>query len=107
LLTNNPIFRRRIEGLGVIGKEQAINWSLSGPMLRAAGVRWDLRKIDHYECYDDFEWDIAWEKEGDCYARYRVRIEEMRQSLKILRQACEMIPGGATENLEAKRTVEG
>ncbi len=62
-----------------------------------------LRKVDHYECYDDFEWDIAWEKEGDCYARYRVRIEEMRQSLKILRQACEMIPGGATENLEAKK----
>ena len=76
-------------------------------MLRAAGVPWDLRKVDHYECYDDFEWDIAWEKEGDCYARYRVRIEEMRQSLKILRQACEMIPGGATENLEAQRTVEG
>ena len=107
LITNNPIFRRRIEGLGVIGKEQAINWSLSGPMLRAAGVPWDLRKVDHYECYDDFEWDIAWEKEGDCYARYRVRIEEMRQSLKILRQACEMIPGGPTENLEAQRTVEG
>jgi len=47
LITNNPIFRRRIEGLGVIGKEQAINWSLSGPMLRAAGVPWDLRKVDH------------------------------------------------------------
>ena len=49
MITNNPIFRRRIEGLGVIGKEQAINWSLSGPMLRAAGVPWDLRKVDHYE----------------------------------------------------------
>ena len=47
------------EKLGVIGKEQAINWSLSGPMLRAAGVPWDLRKVDHYECYDDFEWEIA------------------------------------------------
>ena len=101
LITNNPIFRRRIEGLGVIGKEEAINWSLSGPMLRASGVPWDLRKVDHYECYDDFDWDVAWEKEGDCFARYRVRIEEMRQSLKILRQACDMIPGGPTENVES------
>jgi NAD(P)H-quinone oxidoreductase subunit H len=107
LITNNPIFRKRIEGLGVIGKEQAINWSLSGPMLRASGVPWDLRKVDHYECYDDFEWAVAWEKEGDCYARYRVRVEEMRQSLKILRQAITMIPGGPTENLEARRMAEG
>jgi NAD(P)H-quinone oxidoreductase subunit H len=76
-------------------------------MLRASGVPWDLRKVDHYECYDDFDWQVAWEKEGDCFARYRVRIEEMRQSLKILRQACDMIPGGPTENLEAKRLNEG
>ncbi len=103
LITNNPIFRKRIEGLGTIQRDQAINWSLSGPMLRASGVSWDLRKVDSYECYDDFDWQIASEKEGDCYARYRVRVEEMRQSLSILRQACEMIPGGPTENLEAQR----
>ena len=103
LITNNPIFKKRIEGLGTIEREQAINWSLSGPMLRASGVSWDLRKVDSYECYEDFEWEIASEKEGDCYARYRVRVQEMRQSLKIIRQACEMIPGGPTENLEAKR----
>ncbi len=107
LITNNPIFRKRIEGLGVIGRDEAINWSLSGPMLRASGVPWDLRKVDHYECYDDFDWDVVCEKEGDCFARYRVRVEEMRQSLKILRQACDMIPGGPTENLEAKRMAEG
>ena len=107
LITNNPIFRKRIEGLGTITREQAINWSLSGPMLRASGVPWDLRKVDHYECYDDFDWNVAWEKEGDCYARYRVRIQEMRESLKILRQACQMIPGGPTENLEARRMAEG
>ena len=71
LITNNPIFRRRIEGLGTIEKQDAINWSLSGPMLRASGVPWDLRKVDHYECYDDFDWQVAWEKEGDCHARYR------------------------------------
>tara|TARA_B100000131_G_C18037471_1_gene581023 strand:- start:247 stop:1227 length:981 start_codon:yes stop_codon:yes gene_type:complete len=103
LITNNPIFRKRIEGLGIIEKDQAINWSLSGPMLRASGVSWDLRKADKYECYDEFDWDIATENEGDCYARYRVRVEEMRQSLKILRQACKSIPGGPTENLEAKK----
>ena len=72
-------------------------------MLRASGVAWDLRRVDNYECYDELDWDIAVENEGDCYARYRVRVEEMRQSLKIIRQACQMIPGGPTENLEAKR----
>jgi len=72
-------------------------------MLRASGVSWDLRKVDSYECYDDFDWQIASENEGDCYARYRVRVEEMRQSLSIIRQACKMIPGGPTENLEAQR----
>ena len=107
LITNNPIFRRRIEGLGVISREMAINWSLSGPMLRASGVPWDLRKVDHYECYDDFDWAVVCEKEGDCFARYRVRVQEMRESLKILRQACAMIPGGPTENLEARRMAEG
>jgi NAD(P)H-quinone oxidoreductase subunit H len=107
LITDNPIFRKRIVGLGTISREQAINWSLSGPMLRASGVPWDLRKVDHYECYDDFEWSVAWATEGDCFARYRVRIEEMRQSLKILRQAIKMIPGGPTENLEARRMAEG
>jgi len=71
--------------------------------VKSIGSCWDLRKVDHYECYDELEWDIAYENEGDCYARYRVRVEEMRQSLKIIRQACQMIPGGPTENLEAKR----
>ena len=104
LITSNPICRR-IEGLGMITRDEAINWSLSD---RSAGLRWpwDLRKVDHYECYDDFDWNVAWEKEGDCFARYRVRIEEINQSLKILRQACDMIPGGPTENLEARRIAE-
>jgi NAD(P)H-quinone oxidoreductase subunit H len=76
-------------------------------MLRACDVKWDLRRVDHYECYDDFEFDIPTATEGDCFARYRVRIQEMRESVKIIRQALKAIPGGPFENLEAKRMVEG
>ncbi len=107
LITNNPIFRRRVEGIGVITREEAINWGLSGPMLRASGVPWDLRKVDHYECYDDFDWEVQWETAGDCLARYLIRIREMRESVKIIRQALDQIPGGPYENLEAKRMLAG
>jgi NAD(P)H-quinone oxidoreductase subunit H len=107
LITNNPIFRRRVEGIGTIGREEAINWGLSGPMLRGSGVKWDLRKVDKYECYDDFDWDVQYETAGDCLARYFVRIREMRESVKILRQAIAALPGGAYENLEAKRLAAG
>ncbi|WP_373541992.1 photosynthetic/respiratory NAD(P)H-quinone oxidoreductase subunit H [Chamaesiphon sp.] len=107
LITNNPIFRRRVEGVGTISREEAINWGLSGPMLRGSGVKWDLRKVDKYECYDDFEWDVHYETAGDCLARYFVRIREMRESVKILRQAIAALPGGSYENLEAKRLAAG
>jgi NAD(P)H-quinone oxidoreductase subunit H len=107
LITNNPIFRRRVEGVGTIGRDEAINWGLSGPMLRGSGVKWDLRKVDKYECYDDFDWDVQYETAGDCLARYFVRIREMRESVKIIRQAIAALPGGAYENLEAKRLAAG
>jgi NAD(P)H-quinone oxidoreductase subunit H len=107
LITNNPIFRRRVEGVGTIGRDEAINWGLSGPMLRGSGVKWDLRKVDKYECYDDFDWDVQYETAGDCLARYFVRIREMRESVKILRQAIAALPGGSYENLEAKRLAAG
>ena len=107
LITNNPIFRRRVEGIGVLSREEAINWGISGPMLRASGVKWDLRKVDHYECYDDFDWEVKWDKSGDCLARYVVRIGEMRESVSIIKQAIAGLPGGAYENLEAKRMAEG
>lgn len=103
LITRNPIFLRRVEGVGVIGREEAINWGLSGPMLRASGVQWDLRKVDHYECYDELDWQIEWQSSGDCFARYLVRIGEMRQSIKMIQQALKTIPGGPYENLEARR----
>ncbi|MEO0800863.1 MAG: NAD(P)H-quinone oxidoreductase subunit H [Cyanobacteria bacterium J06642_2] len=107
LLTNNPILRKRTEGLGTVTREEAISWGLSGPMLRASGVKWDLRKVDRYECYDDFEWDIHYETAGDCLARYFVRIREMRESAKIVTQALASLPGGPYENLEAQRMVGG
>lgn len=107
LITDNPIFRRRVEGVGTISREEAINWGLSGPMLRSCGVSWDLRKVDHYECYDDFDWDVPTETGGDCFARYLVRIREMRESVKIIRQALRGLPGGAFENLEAQRMASG
>ncbi|MBN3907531.1 MAG: NAD(P)H-quinone oxidoreductase subunit H [Nostoc sp. NMS1] len=107
LITNNPIFRRRVEGVGVLSREEAINWGISGPMLRASGVKWDLRKVDHYECYDDFNWQVQWDTAGDCFARYLVRIGEMRESVKIIQQALKGLPGGAYENLEAQRMKAG
>lgn len=107
LMTDNPIFRRRVEGVGVIERDEAINWGLSGPMLRGSGVNWDLRKVDHYECYDDFDWQVCWETGGDILARYFVRMREMRESVKILHQALAGLPGGPYENLEAKRMAAG
>jgi NAD(P)H-quinone oxidoreductase subunit H len=107
LITNNPIFRRRVEGVGTLSREEAINWGCSGPMLRASGVQWDLRKVDHYECYDEFDWKVAWATEGDCLARYIVRMEEMRESVKIIQQALKGLPGGPYENLEANRIAAG
>nr|YP_009545170.1 NADH-plastoquinone oxidoreductase subunit 7 [Gymnomitrion concinnatum]AZB86866.1 NADH-plastoquinone oxidoreductase subunit 7 [Gymnomitrion concinnatum] len=103
LITNNPIFLERVEGVGIINRDEAINWGLSGPMLRASGIQWDLRKVDHYECYDELDWQTQWQKEGDSLARYLVRIGEMKESTKIIQQALKAIPGGPYENLEARR----
>nr|YP_009578636.1 NADH-plastoquinone oxidoreductase subunit 7 [Taxus globosa]YP_009579046.1 NADH-plastoquinone oxidoreductase subunit 7 [Taxus floridana]QBK33573.1 NADH-plastoquinone oxidoreductase subunit 7 [Taxus globosa]QBK34967.1 NADH-plastoquinone oxidoreductase subunit 7 [Taxus globosa]QBK35049.1 NADH-plastoquinone oxidoreductase subunit 7 [Taxus floridana]QBK35541.1 NADH-plastoquinone oxidoreductase subunit 7 [Taxus floridana]QBK36033.1 NADH-plastoquinone oxidoreductase subunit 7 [Taxus floridana] len=107
LITRNPIFLKRVEGVGIIGREEAIDWSLSGPMLRASGIQWDLRKVDHYECYDELDWEIQWQKEGDSLARYLLRIGEMKESIRIIRQALEVIPGGPYENLEGRRLNKG
>lgn len=103
LITRNPIFLERVEGVGIIGGEEAINWGLSGPMLRASGIQWDLHKVYHYECYNKFDWEVQWQKEGDSLARYLVRIGEMKESIKIIQQALEGIPGGPYENLEVRR----
>uniref|UniRef100_A0ACD6A3V3 Uncharacterized protein n=1 Tax=Avena sativa TaxID=4498 RepID=A0ACD6A3V3_AVESA len=88
---------------GFFRGEEAVNWGLSGPMLRASGIQWDLCKVDPYESYNQFDWKVQWQKEGDSLSRYLVRVSEMRESIKIIQQAVEKIPGGPYENLEVRR----
>lgn len=94
LLTGNRIFRQRTVDIGVVSKEQALAWGFSGPMLRASNVAWDLRKAQPYEVYDKLDFDIPVGKTGDCFARYLVRLEEMRQSTRIIRQCLKDMPQG-------------
>ena len=94
LLTKNRIWLNRTVGVGKISAEDAIDWGVSGPILRACGVSWDIRKSNPYSGYDKFNFDIPTGKNGDVYDRYLVRLEEMRQSLRIVRQALDGIPGG-------------
>jgi NADH-quinone oxidoreductase subunit D len=94
LLTENRIFRQRSVDIGVVSLEEALDWGFSGPMLRASGAPWDLRKAQPYECYEELEFDIPVGKRGDCFDRYLVRIEEMRQSIRIMQQCVERMPDG-------------
>jgi NADH-quinone oxidoreductase subunit D len=94
LLTENRIFKQRTVDIGVVTAQQAQDWGFSGPMLRASGVPWDLRKAQPYDVYDKMDFDIPIGKNGDCYDRYLVRIEEMRQSVRIIKQALDQLPGG-------------
>ncbi len=94
LLKENEILIARAKGVGILTKETAINIGASGPVLRASGVKWDIRKADPYSGYDRFEFDIPTGETGDSYDRYRVRVEEMRQSVRIIKQAMEQLPAG-------------
>ena len=94
LLKENEILLARTRGVGILSKETAINCSITGPALRGSGVKWDIRRADPYSIYDRFEFEVPVGETGDCYDRYRVRVEEMRQSLRILKQAMQQIQPG-------------
>ncbi len=100
LLNENRIFKQRAVDIGRVSVEDALDWGFSGPMLRASGIPWDLRKAQPYDVYDRIDFDIPIGKNGDCYDRYLVRVEEMRQSLRIISQCVENMPEGpvAAEN---------
>jgi NADH-quinone oxidoreductase subunit D len=91
LLTDNRIFKQRNVDIGVVTKEEALAWGFSGVMVRGSGIEWDLRRSEPYECYNELEFDIPVGVHGDCYDRYLCRLEEMRQSTKIMKQCCERL----------------
>ncbi|MBI5687422.1 MAG: NADH dehydrogenase (quinone) subunit D [Verrucomicrobia bacterium] len=105
LLTRNRIFVDRNQGVGVLPKEVAIDFGVTGPNLRGSGVEFDLRKNHPYLCYKDFEFDVPIGTKGDCYDRYLVRMEEMRQSVRILKQACDKLPGGPVNAPDLKSVL--
>ena len=105
LLNRNRIFVNRMRGVGVLSKREAINRSCSGPVARASGVTRDLRKDEPYLAYGDFDFNICCAEAGDCYARYLVRMEEMRESVKIIHQAIENLPAGPVNIGDDARTI--
>lgn len=94
LLTNNRIWKQRLVGIGVVSALQALNWSFSGVMLRGSGLCWDLRKLQPYEVYDLMDFSVPVGKNGDCFDRYLIRVQEMRESLKIIFQCLNHMPLG-------------
>ncbi len=116
LLTENRIFKQRNVDIGIVTAEQAMAWGFSGPMLRGSGIAWDLRKSQPYDVYERMDFDIPIGKNGDCYDRYLLRIEEMHQSLRIMRQCVEEMPAGPVmtddrkirppQRTEMKRSME-
>jgi NADH-quinone oxidoreductase subunit D len=104
LLTENRIFKQRLVDIGGVSAEDAMDWGFTGPMLRASGVPWDLRKAQPYLVYDKMDFDIPIGKNGDCYDRYLVRVEEMRQSLRIIQQCVAQMPGGPATSVDRKVT---
>jgi NADH-quinone oxidoreductase subunit D len=104
LLTNNRIFKQRTVDIGKLSAEDCQAWGMSGPVIRASGVPWDLRKSQPYECYADLDFDVVIGKNGDCYDRYLVRMEEMRQSLHLMKQCLARMPGGPVMATDGKLT---
>jgi len=102
LLTANRIFKQRNVDIGIVSREDALAWGMSGVMLRSTGLAWDLRRAQPYEVYSDLDFQIPVGKNGDCYDRYVMRMEEMRQANKIMKQCIEKMPGGPVNVAESK-----
>jgi NADH dehydrogenase (ubiquinone) Fe-S protein 2 len=117
LLTNNRIWKQRLINVGIVSAQEALNWGFTGVMLRGSGIEWDLRKKYPYEIYSQLNFSIPIGSTGDCYDRYLIRIEEMRQSLSILIQCIKLVPSGlikidnqkllAPSRLFIKKSMEG
>jgi NADH-quinone oxidoreductase subunit D len=102
LLTKNPLYLDRTQGIGLMTAEQALAWGVTGPGLRGSGVDYDIRKVSPYSGYERYEFDVPTQTKGDVYARYLVRIEEMHQSLRIIRQALDQLPYGPVRSSNRK-----
>ncbi|MDO9127048.1 NADH-quinone oxidoreductase subunit D [Parvibaculum sp.] len=102
LITDNRIFKQRNVDIGIVSQEEALEWGFSGVMVRGSGMAWDLRRAQPYEVYSELDFDIPVGKNGDCYDRYLCRMEEMRQSLRIMKQCIEMMPGGPVHVTDGK-----
>ncbi|MHC0449507.1 MAG: NADH-quinone oxidoreductase subunit D [Candidatus Lariskella arthropodorum] len=102
VLTENRIFKQRLVGIGVVTPKEALDYGFSGPMIRASGVAWDLRRSQPYEIYNELDFKIPVGKNGDCYDRYLVRMEEMRQSIKIIEQCLDKMPEGEIKTQDPK-----
>ena len=102
LLTDNRIFKQRNVDIGIVSKQEALDHGFSGVMLRGSGVPWDLRKSNPYECYNEFDFKIPVGKNGDCYDRYLCRIEEMKESISIMKQALQKMPEGPVMTLDTR-----
>jgi NADH:ubiquinone oxidoreductase subunit D len=105
MLEDNPFFEARAKGVGVISRQLAEDVGISGPLLRASGVPFDIRQADPYSSYQDFNFAVPWEQAGDCFARYRVRMAEFRQSLSIVRQALDKLPEGSISSRPGLKSV--
>lgn len=104
LLTDNPIWRQRTENVAVISKDDALALGVTGPILRACGVDWDIRKVFPYSGIETYEFEVPTATDGDVFSRYLVRMEEMKQSLSIVKQVVDSLPGGDFKNMDPKIT---
>ena len=102
LVADNRIFKQRNVDIGIASKEDALAWGFSGPMIRGSGIPWDIRKAQPYEVYDRVEFDVPVGTNGDCYDRFMVRVEEVRQSVRIIKQCLDAMPQGPIASLDRK-----